>query len=492
MTEVGGKRPRAALDAPTAPKPTPVVSDRLKVALALQTSPLELSFAKERADYMTCHGRVLAPVFVDDATTAPLCWVDTESCKLVRRRLSHDDVHTRVTGAKDRVGYVRFGGLPAHRLVVSAALGVPLKHLAQFQVDHKDAVKSNNVITNLGLYLDQRDHALKTLRDNPTLSSRIGATLTVPVQQLDKDTGEVLATFMCARVAGDAVGASAKNIMRSARIGCVTSGFRWRRADALHPRVADLIEKAKEWRPLSLPEGTLVPGYAISDNQLLRDPRGRVTGGSPRAEGCYWNMTVNGKGYQAHLLLCSTFHGPRPFPGAVVLHKDDKYDDVCADDVRWGTQRENATEALATPMEVLDTRTGERFAFPSIADVRRTFSIEPMSVTRAIRERCPVRSHPHLRFAYAGQPMPTAKDWAFKALVPVRTTDTVTGEVRVFDSVAAAATAFGIPVPTFRKRVDNDGRTSRKLPHIRVERLTRPTGDSSDEESDAEDECDAV
>jgi hypothetical protein len=430
----GVKRSRAALEAPLAeersvqglPVVSPVVrkvaevSERLKAALALQTSPLELGFAKERADYVTCHGRVLAPVFVDDAAGEAVCFVDVESSTVVAKRLSYDAVHGSDTRKANRNGYIQNCGRKAHRLVVAAALGVPLSHLDGFQVDHKDSVKTNNTIANLGLYLDQREHARKTRLDNKDMSVQISATMSVPVQQVDVATGEVIATFPSSRAAAGAIGRSPKTVANCLRNGGVAAGFRWRRADALHPRLAGLIDKVKEWRALCLPDGTLVAGSQMSDNQLLKTRHGRITCGHLRGDG-YRVMRVCGRLYQAHVLMCSTFHGPRPFPGAVVLHKDDKYDDVCASDLRWGTQKENVLEALGNPIDVVNLRTGERTSFLSVKEMSKTLSVCGPAITAAMKKGRPLFKLPHLRFAYAGDPMPSSEDWVSKwRLVSVR------------------------------------------------------------------------
>jgi hypothetical protein len=471
MAGVGMKRPRAALEEVPVVRKVAQASDRLKAALALQTSPLELAFAKERVDYVTCHGRVLAPVFLDDGAGEALCYVDVESSKVVSKRLSYDAVHKADTRKVNRNGYIQNCGKKAHRLVVAAALGVPLSNLAGFDVDHKDAVKTNNVISNLALYLDRRDHARKTARDNKDLGARVAAAISIPVQQLDRYLGTVIATFPSRKSAAAAVGCHIGTIVSGIRDGRVAAGFRWRLVPALHPRVADQVTKVKEWRSLCLPDGTLVAGYQMSDNQLLRNRHGRIICGTATPSG-YWLMKVGDRHYQAHVLLAASFHGPRPFPGAVVLHKDDKYVDVCAEDVRWGTQKENVGEAKGKPVDVLDTRTGVKCSYPTVADVAEALSVTGPAVTSAIKEGRPLRSHTHLRFAYAGEPMPSREDWTSKRLVSVRTVDGVTGEVRVFDNLTAAATAYGVSASQLSVRSRKGDVVSRALSHIRVERLS--------------------
>lgn len=44
---------------------------------------------------------------------------------------------------------------------------------------------------------------------------------------------------------------------------------------------------------------------------------------------------------KAHQLVCEAFHGPKPFDGAVVLHKDENALNNKPSNLRWGTQKEN-------------------------------------------------------------------------------------------------------------------------------------------------------
>lgn len=44
---------------------------------------------------------------------------------------------------------------------------------------------------------------------------------------------------------------------------------------------------------------------------------------------------------KVHQLVCEAFHGPKPFPGAVVLHLDEDAHNNRPENLRWGTQKEN-------------------------------------------------------------------------------------------------------------------------------------------------------
>ena len=44
---------------------------------------------------------------------------------------------------------------------------------------------------------------------------------------------------------------------------------------------------------------------------------------------------------KVHQLVCEAFHGPKPFPEAVVIHLDEDALNNRADNLKWGTQKEN-------------------------------------------------------------------------------------------------------------------------------------------------------
>lgn len=46
---------------------------------------------------------------------------------------------------------------------------------------------------------------------------------------------------------------------------------------------------------------------------------------------------------KVHQLVCEAFHGPRPFPDAVVIHLNEDAHDNRPENLKWGTQKENLT-----------------------------------------------------------------------------------------------------------------------------------------------------
>jgi hypothetical protein len=53
----------------------------------------------------------------------------------------------------------------------------------------------------------------------------------------------------------------------------------------------------------------------------------------------YWTRHFGN--IKVHQAVCEAFHGPRPFPDAVVIHKDEDGLNNAADNLKWGTQKEN-------------------------------------------------------------------------------------------------------------------------------------------------------
>ncbi len=68
-------------------------------------------------------------------------------------------------------------------------------------------------------------------------------------------------------------------------------------------------------------------------------------------------FVLKGKTYKVHRLVAEAFHGPSPFPRAVVMHLDENPRNNSVDNLKWGTQKEN----LNAPgfLEYCRGRTGE-------------------------------------------------------------------------------------------------------------------------------------
>lgn len=64
-----------------------------------------------------------------------------------------------------------------------------------------------------------------------------------------------------------------------------------------------------------------------------------------------------GKTFKVHQLICEAFHGPKPFPEAIVMHKNENPSVNTSDNLEWGTRKQNQNAPLA--VAAFKARTGE-------------------------------------------------------------------------------------------------------------------------------------
>jgi len=112
----------------------------------------------------------------------------------------------------------------------------------------------------------------------------------------------------------------------------------------------------EEWRSVpSLPEIKVSSlGRVLMPVSVAKMPNGgmRVYKTNPRhgtktksratAQHEYYSIQSRKFGnLKVHRLVCEAFHGPPPFPGAVVIHKNENALNNEVNNLRWGTQKEN-------------------------------------------------------------------------------------------------------------------------------------------------------
>lgn len=69
---------------------------------------------------------------------------------------------------------------------------------------------------------------------------------------------------------------------------------------------------------------------------------GSVSRAKAGATHCYRNIWVKRYGnMKVHQLVCEAFHGEKPAPDSVVIHKDEDGLNNRRENLRWGTQKEN-------------------------------------------------------------------------------------------------------------------------------------------------------
>lgn len=113
---------------------------------------------------------------------------------------------------------------------------------------------------------------------------------------------------------------------------------------------------AELWKPVpSLPgvmasdEGRILlpPRHAPLPNggvrlYLPKPTLGTVTRAKKGAKHEYRNVFAKFFGnIKIHQAVCEAFHGPKPFPEAVVIHRDEDGLNNRPGNLRWGTQKEN-------------------------------------------------------------------------------------------------------------------------------------------------------
>lgn len=139
-------------------------------------------------------------------------------------------------------------------------------------------------------------------------------------------------------------------------------------ADQITQRLSDLQEYSslpgEVWNPVPSEPGVLAsnmgrilqsPRYAPMKHggfrAYLPKPRyGQVSREHKTAKHSYRHIMlrrdcgdVRQSPRKVHQLVCEAFHGPRPFPEAVVIHLNEDAHDNRPENLKWGTQKENLT-----------------------------------------------------------------------------------------------------------------------------------------------------
>lgn len=107
---------------------------------------------------------------------------------------------------------------------------------------------------------------------------------------------------------------------------------------------------AEEWRMvpscptiLASSEGRImvVPYEASMPHGGLRQYGGQPHFGVWAKDNGRFITHYKGKTYRVARLVCEAFHGRPPFPDAVCMHVDENAANNRADNLKWGTQKEN-------------------------------------------------------------------------------------------------------------------------------------------------------
>lgn len=284
-----------------------------------------------------------------------------------------------------------------HRLRMAAALGVAYQELQGLEVDHRDQNRRHdNSLSNLQL-LTLQQHRQKTHRDHPNMGKKTGAKQTKQVQQLALD-GTLIRTFDSLKQARHETGIihisdAARGIHRK-----MAGGFRWRfTGQPTDKDIAELAQKATEWKPVRLPCGTLLPQLQVSDNQLLRTSRGVITRGKKTDRG-YYMWFIRHTSYLAHEVLWCSWYGTIP-RDKLIMHTGDDRENVTIRTLKLGTERENAIEAHGVRIRVTNMQTHEAKEFASTGLAAAYAGLRDIS-HRLISSRFP-RKASHFKFERA-------------------------------------------------------------------------------------------
>ncbi|MEE7478446.1 HNH endonuclease signature motif containing protein [Methylobacterium hispanicum] len=105
---------------------------------------------------------------------------------------------------------------------------------------------------------------------------------------------------------------------------------------------------SEEWRV-----APSAPEFDVSSLGRLRR-KGRILKGSKWSTGYIYVQTTIGataacgkRALGLHVLVCEAFHGPRPFFDSVPCHRDGTRDNNAAENLRWGSPKENAADRRA-------------------------------------------------------------------------------------------------------------------------------------------------
>jgi hypothetical protein len=126
------------------------------------------------------------------------------------------------------------------------------------------------------------------------------------------------------------------------------------------------------WKPVPSKPGIMASslGRILLPSRQARMPHGGMRSYNPKpvfgnktkasknARHEYYGMFAMHYGnLKIHRLVCEAFHGPAPFPRAVVIHKDENALNNKSDNLKWGTQKENLN--MPGFIKYCEGRTGE-------------------------------------------------------------------------------------------------------------------------------------
>jgi len=119
---------------------------------------------------------------------------------------------------------------------------------------------------------------------------------------------------------------------------------------------------ASSWGRIKLPETEAEMPNGSVRVYRTKPVYGVKTKASKTARHTYYGIRTKRFGQKKiHRLVCEAFHGPPPFPKAVVIHKDENALNNRPENLRWGTQKENLN--MPGFISYCKSRTGDKNPF---------------------------------------------------------------------------------------------------------------------------------
>jgi hypothetical protein len=110
----------------------------------------------------------------------------------------------------------------------------------------------------------------------------------------------------------------------------------------LTPEIVTQIREALASATTEVRTYPLDPRYFVTDcGNVFTVWNGVIHKKSIKGYSRYPRIILGPKRYSLHSVVCTTFHGPKPFPKAIIRHLDSNPNNAAASNLRWGTSAEN-------------------------------------------------------------------------------------------------------------------------------------------------------